>query len=129
MDQPVRWVRRLAGLTACWVALASSALGADLPDPTRPPPALTAPAGEAAPAAPVLQSVLLSPTRRAAIISGQTVVLGGTYQGARLIRITESEAVLRDGGKVQTLKLYPDLHKQMVSHAGAGAAAKPYRRP
>lgn len=125
MDQSVRPVRRLASLAAslALAVAAASANSASLPDPTRPPPALAAADGAvAASALPVLQSVMLSPSRKVAIISGQAVALGGTYQGARLVRITESEVALRNGSEVQILKLFPDLEKQPPS-GGPGARA------
>ena len=67
-----------------------------LADPTRPPAGLSsAEPGDGAVAAPVLQSVMISSAARTAIIGGQTVNLGGTYGDARVVRITESEVVLR----------------------------------
>lgn len=61
---------------------------------------------------PVLQSVLLSATRKAAIISGQTVMLGEKFGTARLVKLTPSEAVLRTGDSLQVLKLFPDVEKK-----------------
>lgn len=86
-----------------------------LTDPTRPPHQLEQ-GGMAmgAAAGPTLQSVLISPGRRVAIISGQTVGLGDQFGDAKLIRITESEVVLRNGSELQTLKLFPDIKKQMT---------------
>jgi MSHA biogenesis protein MshK len=100
--------------------IAGSCPAENLPDPTR-PPALLGPLppgfGEEVdntPAPmPVLQSIILSATRKAAIISGQTVVLGEKFGDARLVRLTESEAVLRMGdGLLQVLKLFPDVDKK-----------------
>ena len=61
----------------------------------------------------VLQSVLVSPERRAAIISGRVVRLGESADGYRLIAVGESEAVIRVGTQSRTLRLYPavDLGK------------------
>lgn len=94
-------------------------LAADvLPDPTRPPDvfgggATVASETETAPVPlPVLQSILLSATRKAAIISGQTVVLGESFGTARLVQLTSSEAVLRTGDSLQVLKLFPDVEKK-----------------
>ena len=126
MDESLTRALRQVGLAACCVALVASAGAADLPDPTRPPAALAAVApadgGASEIERPVLQSVMISPARRVAIISGQAVVLGAMYQGARLIKVTGGEAVLRSGKETQTLKLFPDLHKQPVSSRGAVAA-------
>ena len=87
----------------------------NVPDPTRPPDAFGG-AGEevetAPPPVPVLQSILLSTTRKAATISGQTVMLGGKYGEARLVKLTPSEAVLRSAEGLQVLKLFPDVEKK-----------------
>lgn len=91
-----------------------------LTDPTRPPPSLSAdaqPDGKLAPppSGPVLQSILISPTRVVAIISGETVKQGDRYGDARVVRISEGEVVLRSGGQLQTLKLFPDIEKLPAS--------------
>ncbi len=86
-----------------------------LPDPTRPPSALNtvqeadAVASEAGPA---LQSVILSSDRKIAIINGQAVKQGDKYGEARVIKITETEVVLRNGNEMQTLKLFPSIEKK-----------------
>jgi len=85
-----------------------------LVDPTRPPMA----AGESRakePAAlpgPRLQSVLISPTRRVAVISGSTVVQGGKYGGATVTSITEGAVLLRYADRKETLYLIPDAIKR-----------------
>jgi MSHA biogenesis protein MshK len=82
-----------------------------LSDPMRPPSA-AASAGAAAPAAAPalrLQSVLISPGRKLAVIDGITVPLGGTVDGARLVAIRESEVVLQKGAERETLKLNPGV--------------------
>ena len=83
-------------------------------DPTRPPGALYAPADGASAGGPVLQSVMLSPGRKVAVISGEVVVLGGRYGSARLVKLTESEAVLKDGAETTVLKLFPLVEKRMA---------------
>ncbi|MFJ7566543.1 hypothetical protein ACIQW9_06240 [Herminiimonas sp. NPDC097707] len=96
-----------------------SAWAQQLRDPTQPPSLLmqdgaaTSGSGET-----VLQSVFISPTRRAAIISGQTVRLGEKFNGSTLVKITESEVVLRNGGELQTLKLFPGIGKRLTSVHG-----------
>ena len=86
-------------------------------DPTRPPASLGLAAGTiSAPASgPVLQSVLISPGRMVAIISGKTVSLGEKFGEARVVKITESEVVLRSGTDLQTLKLFPGIEKRLIS--------------
>jgi len=79
-------------------------------DPTRPPPSLWRPQGgveELVPAGPQLQSVMLSPTRRFAIISGQVVNRGERYGDAVLEEVAEDHVVLRRGLRTEVLKLYP----------------------
>lgn len=87
-----------------------SVLAAELlPDPTRPPAEI----GIAAEpnAGPVLQSVLIAPGRRSAVISGQLVAEGGRYGEAKLIKITEGEVVLANREGRQTLQLFPGVEK------------------
>ena len=89
----------------------------DLPDPTRPPASIFAPVGgtsvaHAMPAenhARGLHTIIISETRRAAIIDGQTVELGGEHGGARLIEVNESGVVLERGQSRQVLPLFPDI--------------------
>lgn len=99
-------------VTACW---ALNAGAQSLVDPTRPPGALAAAGGDAAAVGgPVLQSVMLSQGRKMAMISGEMVVLGGRYGSARLVKLTESEAVLKDGAETTVLKLFPLVEKRMA---------------
>jgi MSHA biogenesis protein MshK len=89
-----------------------------LNDPTRPPPGVYSneAAGSAA-SAPVLQSVMITPTERSAIIAGKTVRLGGTFGEARIIKITEGEVVLRSASGTETLRMYPDVSLKPVEPA------------
>lgn len=97
------------------------AAGQNLADPTR-PPVIAEPAPQGAEvvtpvAGPELQSVLISPTRRVAIISGQSVKLGDKFGEARVVKITENEVVLRNGKDVQVLKLFPGVQKNTAGRA------------
>lgn len=105
----VRGALLLAGLGAAGQGMAEA-----LRDPTRPPARLEAGTADdgAAASGPVLQSVLLSPQRRLAIISGQTLKVGDKFGEARLVKIGENEVVLRNGTSLQTLKLFPNVEKQ-----------------
>lgn len=88
---------------------------AQLTDPTRPPASLvaTVPGASALPAEPAepqLQSVLISMRdggRRVAVIDGQALRLGEKFRDAVLIKITETDVVLRRGRQLQVLRLYP----------------------
>jgi len=110
------------------LACAGGAGAQALHDPTRPPAALMAgqgaagSAGTAAPAAanraPQLQSVLIGRQpggRHVAVIDGETLRLGDTYKGARVVRIEQNEVELRRGDARQVLK----LHAAAAPHAGA----------
>jgi MSHA biogenesis protein MshK len=96
--------------------LPTSAMAQLTTDPMRPPPGYGA--GEAAAGQPEneggmkLQSVMISPTRKAAIISGVLVKLGEKYGDAVLVKVAENEVVLRSGGANQVLKLHPGVQKR-----------------
>ena len=85
-------------------------------DPTRPPAGLGTwaadmDAGDAG-GGMILQSVMISPTGRAAIISGVMVKLGEKYGDAVLVKVAENEVVLKSGTTSQVLKLYPGVEKR-----------------
>ena len=106
-------LRNILIAAACLVAPAALAQG--LADPTRPPSA-SAQGGpdDALPAGRQLQSVLLSGGRKIAVIDGNMVALGGMLGDARVVRITETEVVLKTGEETETLKLFPGVDKQAV---------------
>ena len=103
-------------MLACCVT-APAAGTESLSDPTRPPDAAynVSARSEAPPAGPVLQSVLVSPKRKIAVISGSQVALGGKYGDFRVVKITEAEVVLHNGKDTQILKLFPQVEKHVVS--------------
>jgi MSHA biogenesis protein MshK len=113
----------LMGIAAC-----AAAWGQGLSDPTRPPGSTN----EASPAAgseeltsgPRLQSVLIAQGRRVAVINGTTVSLGGMVGDAKVMKISETEVVLRRGQETEVLKMYPGIEKQAtkrrVSRQGGG---------
>lgn len=108
-------------MIASCVAVTAGAQG--LTDPTRPPGALAAVSGDGAVSGgPVLQSVMLSPARKVAVISGEIVVLGGRYGSARLVKLTETEAVLKEGAETKVLKLFPLVEKRMAGDLKKSAA-------
>ena len=100
---------RDALVTAALAAMAGLVHAENLPDPTKPPASLGQ--GEAAATGPVLQSILISPTRRIAVISGKTVQVGDGVGEAKVISIAENEVVLKSGNNKQVLRLYPLLRK------------------
>jgi len=84
-----------------------------LEDPTRPPRAerIAAPGTDSAEFL-ILQSIIRSPNGNAAIISGRLVPVGGRIGAARLVRVTEDEAVIQVGGAEKRLALYPTARKR-----------------
>lgn len=117
--------RALILLLLCFPGSASAQRGA-LVDPTR-PPSMSVESGakeSAAPAGPQLQSVLISPTRRVAVISGSTVVQGGKYGNATVASISEGAVLLRYTDRHETLHLIPGVVKR---DRLPGAAAQPHK--
>ena len=104
----------------------AAAQGQIVTDPTRPPAGISADVPDDTTPGNQLQSVMISPTRRAAIINGVMVELGEKYGDAVLMRVAEDEIVLRSGGSRQVLKLHPAVEKVDVarSEPAAPAAAK-----
>jgi MSHA biogenesis protein MshK len=119
------------------LALGDAAWSQAMTDPTRPPAGLAAgePEGETTAGGPVLQSVLIAPSGSAAIIIGEMVKLGQKYGDAVLVKVAETEVVLKSGGATQVLKLYPGVDKRTEGTVetapprgkGAAASARPGR--
>lgn len=108
------------GLKLLWGSLAlgiavnsfpAGAVAENLRDPTRPAIHRGSPgvAEPVRPAAWVLQSVLISPERRYAIINGEVVSPGESIGGAQLLGVTEGRATLRTPEGVKTVELFPDV--------------------
>lgn len=99
-------------------------------DPTRPPAAWASPAevsagGNVDDGGFRLKSVLWPQHGKPlAIIGSQTVALGGRIGEARLIRLSEREAVLQGPEGVTRLYLTPDVEKQMIAIPGAHGKGK-----
>jgi len=91
---------------------AQSALG----DPMRPPSAAAAAPATPASATPggySLQTIVLQPNGKAlAVINGETVALGGSIGSARLVKLSDSEAVLQGPQGREVLKLTPAAGKR-----------------
>jgi len=109
--------RVLCIATAVAVSPAAAAQ-AGLPDATRPPVASAeqgknATSHEARPAH-RLQSVLISPERKLAVIDGHTVPLGGRIDDALLVAITETGVTLRRGERTEVLPLNAGVQKKDV---------------
>jgi len=81
-----------------------------LQDPTRPPAGVLAPVAASVVVRTVgLQSIYISPGRRAAIVNGSTVELGGMTTLGRLIEVNTAYVVLKTSKGRRVLKLFPDV--------------------
>lgn len=114
---------------AATLALSAGSGAQALTDPTRPPLELmSAATAVAAPRTP-LQSILLSSTRKGAIINGQYVALGGTYGRARLVKITATEVTLKGDQGLEVLQLYPPMGKTSAASSDERKPEKVVKRP
>jgi len=103
--------------------------GQGLTDPTRPPLELMQSAATGpAPRTP-LQSILLSATRKGAILNGHYVPLGGAYGKATLVKITETEVTLKSDQGLEVLKLYPSSGKTSALPSTEHKPQKAAKRP
>ncbi len=102
-------------LTTLLLCAAGMAAAESLPDPTRPAIDLGGGAGgvaataEAETAARGLQTIIISPQYRAAIINGATVRLGGRIGDSTLIEVRESSVVLQSAHGRRVLELFPKV--------------------
>lgn len=105
-------------LLLCLLSAMSVVSAQNLPDPTRPPAEISnagpAPGGqETVPSSSGLQSIIISPVRRAAIINGKTVELGAKFGSAKLIEVNERGVVLLGKQGRQVLSLFPGVQLKM----------------
>lgn len=86
-----------------------------LPDPTRPPAMIRSPmdlpsSGAKKESQPTgLQTVIISDTRRVAVIDGKTVPLGASHGNAKLIAVNEGSVMLRNSKGQRELTMFPDV--------------------
>ena len=111
--QTCLWV--IAGLVVATPLWADDLLDG-LSDPTRPP---THSGVMVSRGGLVLQSTLVSPERQVAVISGQSLTVGGRVGNAEVIAIRPYEVVIRRSGKESTLRILPksDVEKRTVEAA------------
>lgn len=107
--------RELAFLFFCLWPVGFSMAAEVLPDPTR-PPAEAGMMGDVAavPSGPVLQSVVIRPGHRSAVISGQLLTVGERFGDAKLVQVSEGEVVLVGPEGREVLKLFPGVEKQFA---------------
>jgi MSHA biogenesis protein MshK len=124
-------------VAAAALALSAGSAAQALTDPTRPPLELMrAAAADGATGAakgaeprPRVESILMSSTRKGAIINGQYVPLGGTYGKASLVKITATEVTLKSDQGLEVLQLYPPMEKPSAASGAEGKPEKVVKRP
>jgi MSHA biogenesis protein MshK len=103
-------------LASASVGLALDAGAQQLRDPTRPPARLASASGDgtAAPrsAGLSLQSVLIAPDRRSAIIDGSLLQIGDSISGFKVMKIEEEAVTLRGAAGIRRLQLFPEVEKR-----------------
>ena len=121
---------------AAALALSTHGLAQALVDPTQPPLALMAIAAGVdrvetgrASAGPRLESIMLSSTRKGAIISGQYVPLRGAYGEAVLVEISATEVKLKTGQQLEVLQLYPPGERAVTASGAKRKTEKMVKRP
>lgn len=113
---------RLLGMGAwfgCAAAMAASPADLKgLTDPTRPytGPATAAPPPEST--GPVLQSTMISPVARRAVISGRSYRVGDRIDGAVVMDIQPYEVTFKRGNRETRLRLSPKLVKEPKTPQG-----------
>lgn len=98
-----------------------------LKDPTQPPASLNSElsGNEVMVSGPILQSIMIGPQTRVAIINGEKVMLGKKYQQATLIKLDENKAVLRNPDmSTQILEMDFAIEKKIVSPVVASSTTK-----
>ncbi len=112
-----RWGVALLALSWCGLAWSQAMM-----DPTQPAPAWLAAQPQVSGAlavepdtSPTLQLLLTGPSRKYAIIDGQIVQPGDTYNGSTLVAIEPDAVVLQNDDTLQTLKMYPNIEKTVIT--------------
>lgn len=104
---------RLLLLVACGFAAHLASASEIFHDPTRPPSALYVPNDSTfIQVGPVLQSIRMANGRYTAVINGENVSVGSKIGEARVVKIRETEVVLKTADSLQTLKLFPEVEKR-----------------
>jgi hypothetical protein len=94
---------------------ASSVNAAPFADPFRPPRDIEPPTASASATptgGPRLESVLIAPDRRIAVINGEQYTEGAAFGEGRVLRITESEVIIGRAGREESLTLFPPTGKR-----------------
>lgn len=99
---------------ACCLLLSMVCYAEELRDPTQPPDSLlvsveVAASGVVAVRPAGLQSIIISKARRAAIIDGETIELGGHYGDAKLIEVNAGSVTLEGAQGRKVMTLFPNV--------------------
>ena len=106
----MRYLSILLALICVAAAASTLASAQALRDPTRPPGAGARGTSQKPESSGWhLQSVLISPERRYAIINGEVVAVGGAVSGAQLLAVAPEQVTLRTRAGVRVVQLYPDV--------------------
>ena len=105
--------RLAAGLVP--LALVATAHAASFADPMRPP---LDDGASSAVEGPRLESVLIAPDRRVAVINGEQYTVGSKFRDGAIVRISESEVVVRRGAQDEILQLIPRPAKRSSGSVG-----------
>jgi MSHA biogenesis protein MshK len=103
-------------LTAMLLCISHLVAAELLPDPTRPAIDLGGAGSGVAAGMPLdetvprgLQSVIISPRHRAAIIDGEMVNLGGKYGNSTLVEVRENSVVLENARGRRVMEMFPKV--------------------
>ncbi|MEW5862121.1 MAG: hypothetical protein AB1773_00800 [Pseudomonadota bacterium] len=99
------------------LALGVGARAAPLGDPTRPPEVQAEVVGAGAAGAGRVETILIAPDRRLAVIGGRIVRVGDEIGGARVVRIREGGVTLRRDGVTEELPLFQGVEKKLRPRA------------
>lgn len=111
---PIRLSAWAPAALLMWVVASQAAEDLErLPDPTRPhQPGTASAVAQEAVTGPELQSTMVSPTFRRAVISGRTYKQGDKIGGAVITNIQPYEVTLKQGGRETRLRLLPKLTRE-----------------
>ena len=120
---------RLIALLFAVLCCGAPPLLAQVPDPTRPTAQITAPepggSVAAGPAGSGIQAVIVRRGGKSgAVINGEYVEVDSKLGDKRVVRITESEVVLKGAGEREVIKLIPSVEKKPVVTSTAKSAIK-----
>ena len=113
-------VRFFAAIAVACLGSIETALAVTLVDPTRPAPEWLAlqpmmpgAAATASDSAPNVRVLVIGPARKFAIIDGQMIRVGETYNGARLVGFHADGVVIQKDGVNEKLSMTPAVVKKV----------------